>query len=92
MGLEAAEVERTAPAAARTLRLASLIFSRWCQVMLHFERAMYGDPEQDLNTLWWDLVERYQGVRRPEGRDAPRLCFEDSLRGGAGLLPQLHDG
>ena len=71
LGLEPAEVERTAPAAGRTLRLASLIFSRWCQVMLHFERALYGDPEQDLNTLWWDLVERYQGVRRPEGRDAP---------------------
>ncbi len=71
LGLEEAEVERTAAAAGRTLRLASLIFSRWCQVMLYFERAMYGDPEQDLNKLWWDLVERYQGVRRPEDRDAP---------------------
>jgi len=48
-----------------------LIFSRWCQVMLRFEIALYQDPDQDLNTLWWDLVEKYQMVRRPEGRDAP---------------------
>jgi peptidyl-dipeptidase A len=35
------------------------------------ERALYRDPAQDLNRLWWDLVERFQEVRRPEGRDRP---------------------
>ena len=48
-----------------------LIFSRWCQVMLRFEKEMYANPDQDLNKLWWDLVEKYQLVKRPEGRDAP---------------------
>lgn len=48
-----------------------LIFSRWCQVMLRFEKEMYRDPDQDLNKLWWDLVEKYQGLTRPEGRNAP---------------------
>jgi len=48
-----------------------LIFSRWCQVMLRFEKALYENPDQDLNALWWDLVERYQEIRRPEGRSAP---------------------
>ena len=48
-----------------------LIFSRWCQVMLRFEMGMYENPDQDLNKLWWDLVEKYQLVKRPEGRDAP---------------------
>jgi peptidyl-dipeptidase A len=48
-----------------------LIFSRWCQVMFRFEMKMYEEPTRDLNRLWWDLVERYQLVRRPEGRDAP---------------------
>jgi len=48
-----------------------LIFSRWCQVMLRFERAMYEDPSQDLNKKWWDLVEEYQRVNRPEGRNEP---------------------
>ena len=33
--------------------------------MAHFERGLYGDPEQDLNALWWDLVERFQDVPKP---------------------------
>ena len=48
-----------------------LIFAAWCQVMFRFEAAMYADPERDLSDLWWGLVERYQKVRRPEGRKAP---------------------
>jgi peptidyl-dipeptidase A len=48
-----------------------LIFSRWCQVMLRFEKGMYEDPDQDLNELWWDLVAKYQGMRRPAGRHSP---------------------
>jgi len=47
------------------------IFSRWCQVMFRFEKELYGNPDQDLNRVWWDLVERYQGLRRPEGRSEP---------------------
>ena len=43
-----------------------LLFARWVFVMSHFERALYQDPDQDLNTLWWDLVERFQNVRRPD--------------------------
>ncbi len=60
-----------AEAAARTQRNQLLIFSRWCQVMLRFEKGMYESPDQDLNKLWWDLVEAYQQVKRPEGRNAP---------------------
>ncbi len=36
--------------------------------MFHFEQALYKNPEQDLNTLWWDLVEKYQLIKRPTGR------------------------
>jgi len=36
-------------------------------VMYNFEKALYANPEQDLNTLWWDMVEKYQLVRRPRG-------------------------
>ncbi len=57
--------------AARVLRNQLLIFSRWCQVMLRFEKGLYENPEQDLNKLWWDLVEKYQLQHRPEGRNAP---------------------
>src|ERR1051326_3686476 len=56
---------------AKSLRYDLLIFSRWCQVMLRFEKGMYENPEQDLNKLWWDLVEKYQLVKRPPMRNAP---------------------
>jgi peptidyl-dipeptidase A len=48
-----------------------LIFSRWAMVMTEFERRLYADPHQDLGAVWWEVVERLQGMRRPEGRDAP---------------------
>lgn len=63
---------RTAAAALERARAATLLVAaRWMLVMAHFERALYADPEQPLNSLWWDLVERFQQVRRPDGRDAP---------------------
>jgi peptidyl-dipeptidase A len=58
-------------AGAKALRFQLLIFSRWCQVMLRFEKSMYENPDQDLNKRWWDLVEQYQLVRRPHNRSAP---------------------
>jgi peptidyl-dipeptidase A len=57
--------------AAKMLRYQLLIFSRWCQVMLRFEKGMYENPEQDLIKLWWDQVEMYQLLRRPAGRNEP---------------------
>ena len=55
----------------RYLTVAELVFARWAQVMIHFERALYRDPDQDLTARWWELVERFQMVPRPEGRDSP---------------------
>ncbi len=56
---------------AKTMRMEKLIFARWSLVMLNFERELYANPEQDLNKLWWDLVEKYQMVNRPDDRDLP---------------------
>jgi peptidyl-dipeptidase A len=47
------------------------VFARWVLVMTNFERSLYADPDADLDTLWWDLVEHHQLVRRPDGRRAP---------------------
>lgn len=71
MGLKVQNPAAFDEAAAKIQRNQLLIFSRWCQVMLRFEKAMYENPDQDLNKLWWDLVEKYQLVKRPEGRNAP---------------------
>jgi peptidyl-dipeptidase A len=52
-------------------RAALLTFARWVLVMTHFEHGLYADPDADHAARWWDLVERYQQVRAPEGRRAP---------------------
>ena len=54
-----------------SFRLRMLIFVRWAMVMIHFERELYRDPNQDVNALWWTLVERFQFVAQPEGRNEP---------------------
>ena len=71
MGVPIQDLKQYNQAAARMRRNQLLIFSRWCQVMLRFEAALYKNPGQDLNRLWWDLVEKYQGITRPENRNAP---------------------
>jgi peptidyl-dipeptidase A len=48
-----------------------LIVARWVCVMAYFERELYADPEGDLDTLWWELVERFQLVAPPPERSAP---------------------
>jgi peptidyl-dipeptidase A len=70
-GVSVPDREKYNAAGARMRRDRLLIFSRWAQVMFRFELALYKDPSQDLNKLWWDLVEKYQLVKRPEGRNAP---------------------
>jgi peptidyl-dipeptidase A len=71
MGIKVADRKAFDETGAKTLRYRLLIFSRWCQVMLRFEKGMYENPDQDLSKLWWDLVEKYQHVKRPPGRSAP---------------------
>jgi peptidyl-dipeptidase A len=65
-GVKEIEAELRATSAAQ-----SLMFMRWGLVVVHFERALYADPEGDLDAQWWDLVERLQLVNRPPGRTAP---------------------
>ena len=67
----AGEAQAAAATLSRAARAQLLVQTRWCLVMCHMERALYRDPDQDLAALWWDLVERFQGVHRPEGRKGP---------------------
>ncbi|MEJ5165541.1 MAG: M2 family metallopeptidase [Thermoanaerobaculia bacterium] len=64
-------VEKWRPTLEMERKMGLLIFCMWSEVMVHFEKALYENPDQDLNTLWWDLVEKYQKVKRVEGRDKP---------------------
>jgi peptidyl-dipeptidase A len=71
VGISAEEAQALEAATTKQLTRSMLIFVRWGLVMTHFERALYSNPDQDLNTLWWDLVERFQMITRPENRNLP---------------------
>ena len=86
--------------AGKYAQLKQLIFARWAMVMYNFEKALYTDPDQDLNGLWWDTVGKYQLVTRPEGRDKPDWaakihfaiapCYYHNYMLGELLASQLH--
>lgn len=54
-----------------SMRAKQLVFARWAMVMYFFEKELYRQPDQDLNGLWWQLVQKYQGVQPPPDRRAP---------------------
>ncbi len=71
IGLSDADKAKVQEVGSKMLRLQQLCFSRWSQVMYRFEKSLYENPDQDLNKLWWDLVEKYQMIKRPAGRNNP---------------------
>ncbi|HUU16323.1 MAG TPA: M2 family metallopeptidase [Sedimentisphaerales bacterium] len=83
------------------LQYQQVLFVRWAAVMYNFEKQLYANPEQELNTLWWDLVEKYQFVKRPPGpvdagwasklhfTTAP--CYYHNYMLGELLASQLHN-
>lgn len=73
-GVPAEQAQAVARPAIEEMQASLIVFTRWVLVMTHFERAMYADPDSDLNSLWWQLVEKYQWLTKPEGRNAPDWC------------------
>ena len=71
VGISKQEQNRINELAKKQLRLEKFVFSRWAQVMYHFEKSLYENPDQNLNKLWWELVSQYQLLTKPEGRDEP---------------------
>jgi peptidyl-dipeptidase A len=92
-----AEIEKVG---GKYAQLKQLIFARWDMVMYYFEKGLYANPDQDLNKLWWDLVEKYQLVRRPPNRSQPDWaakihftaapCYYHNYMLGEMLASQLH--
>ncbi|MBZ0178006.1 MAG: M2 family metallopeptidase [Melioribacteraceae bacterium] len=68
---EVNEIKNVVNSGYKALKLEQLIFSRWVQVVFRFERELYSNPDQDLNKLWWTLVEKYQQLKKPQGRNKP---------------------
>jgi peptidyl-dipeptidase A len=71
LGLGRAEAQAVEASTKTAFTEGMLVLTRWVLVMTRFERALYADPDRDLDALWWDLVERFQRVHRPDGRKAP---------------------
>lgn len=67
--IDSKEREKIEPLLNKSLRLSQLVFARWAQVMRNFERELYKNPDRDLNALWWEMVNKYQFVNKPEGRE-----------------------
>lgn len=84
----------------KATKLQQIVFSRWVQVVYRFEKEMYANPDQDLNALWWNLVEKYQGLKKPEGRNEPDYatkihialypCYYHNYQLGELLASQMH--
>ncbi len=94
---ERVEIEKVSD---KYAQLKQIIFARWAMVMYDFEKQLYANPEQDLNRLWWDTVEKYQLLNRPPRRDKPDWaakihfaiapCYYHNYMLGELLASQLH--
>ncbi len=83
------------------MQLKQIIFARWAMVMYNFEKQLYANPQQDLNSLWWQMVEKYQFVKKPPGRNEPDWaakihfavapCYYHNYMLGEMLASQLHN-
>jgi len=73
-GVSEKEAEKISPKLYKMQKFQQLVFSRWCQVVTRFEKEMYAHPEKGVdyfNDYWWQLKEKYQLVKKPEGRNNP---------------------
>lgn len=92
-----AEIEKVS---GKYTQLKQIIFARWDMVMYDFEKQLYANPDQDLNSLWWQMVQKYQFIKKPPGRNEPDWaakihftiapCYYHNYMLGELLASQLH--
>jgi peptidyl-dipeptidase A len=100
LGLSGKERAEIAKVSEKYTRFQQILFARWDMVMYNFEKQLYADPDRDLNNLWWELVAKYQLVKKPAGpvdagwasklhfTTAP--CYYHNYMLGELLASQLH--
>lgn len=69
--LEDEKLDELMPSLEKHEQLKMLISVRWITTFVFFERQLYENPEQDLNSLWWETVEKIQLLNPPEDRSNP---------------------
>jgi oligoendopeptidase F len=71
LGLDQAQIDELKPLIGLSLRRQMLISARWIMTFAFFERELYHNPDQDLNSLWWKIVNEVQFVNPPEEQSYP---------------------
>lgn len=71
LGLSYEQQREIEKVSSKYAKLKQLIFARWVLVMYNFEKQLYVNPDQNLNSLWWEMVEKYQLLKKPKDREAP---------------------
>ena len=100
LDLSEADRDKIAAVSDKYIQLQQLVFSRWAMVMYEFEKQLYADPEQDLDALWWELIEKSQQLQKPAEIDefgwASKLhftqaaCYYHNYMLGELLASQFH--
>jgi peptidyl-dipeptidase A len=100
LGLSQVEYKEVDKVSWKYTQFGQILFARWAMVMYYFEKQLYANPDQDLNKLWWNLVEKYQLLKRPgepfDAGWASKLhftsapCYYHNYMLGEILASQLH--
>ncbi|MHC0037010.1 M2 family metallopeptidase [Pseudoneobacillus sp. C159] len=69
--MDEAKVNELAPELQKYQQLQMLISGRWIITFVLFEKELYENPDQDLNSLWWKIVNEVQLVTPPDSTDNP---------------------
>ncbi|MGM9949904.1 MAG: M2 family metallopeptidase, partial [Lysinibacillus sp.] len=69
--VDEATVNALAPELEKVQQLQMLISARWITTFVFFEKELYENPDQDLNALWWKMVNEIQLVTPPDSTDHP---------------------
>jgi oligoendopeptidase F len=69
--VDEATVDALTPELQRYQQLQMLVSARWIITFVFFEKEIYENPDQDLNKLWWKIVNEVQLVTPPDSTDNP---------------------
>ncbi|WP_277584424.1 M3 family metallopeptidase, partial [Psychrobacillus antarcticus] len=71
LDLKEGQLSHEVLAVEKMLQRQMLVFARWIITFGYFERELYENPDQDLNKLWWSIVEEIQFINPPEDTSYP---------------------
>ncbi|WP_216827601.1 gluzincin family metallopeptidase [Alkalihalobacterium elongatum] len=69
--LKSNQLEELKPFTNKMLQRQMLVSARWIITFSFFERELYENPNQNLNQLWWKLVQDIQFMHPPEQNHFP---------------------